>query len=101
MFVAGPKDCALGDERVRVSDFEFRWSGAGYGPVDPAADDAFVHRCDLSMSRPVDDVPHGRAAGEVVLTRYPAITTSPLCGRASQASDPRPTPRCRTTTWPR
>jgi hypothetical protein len=70
MFVAGPKDCALGDERVRVSDFEFRWSGAGYGPVDPAADDAFVHRCDLSMSRPVDDVPHGRAAGEVVLTRY-------------------------------
>jgi hypothetical protein len=73
MVLAGASQCALGDERVRVLGMEFRWDLSGYGPLDPGTDSAgsFVHRCNLSDShhRPGDYTP-GRAAGDVVLTRY-------------------------------
>jgi hypothetical protein len=76
MVLAGARQCALGDERVRVLGTEFRWDMSGYGPLDSGAGsaDSFVHRCNLSDTQhlPGDFTP-GRAAGEVVLTRYPDI----------------------------
>jgi hypothetical protein len=76
MVLGGARQCALGEELVRVLDLEFRWDGSGYGPLDrgAATSAAFVHRCDMSISRPpaAGGAPR-HAVGEVVLTRYPDV----------------------------
>ena len=74
MVVGGSRECALGDERLRLLDTEFGWFDAGYGPVDARTDsaDSFVHRCGLSDTgrRAGDYDTRGRAAGGLTLTRY-------------------------------
>jgi hypothetical protein len=103
MVFGGARQCALGDQRVHVRDAELRWSGSGYGPVVPgaagvygqqapgaAAGDGFVHLCRLSLSRtPSAGVP-SRAAGDVVLTRYPdaAALRSAVAGFRNQRDTP-------------
>lgn len=73
MVLVGARQCALGDEGVRVLGTEFRWDMSGYGPLesDSASPESFVHRCTLSDTQhlPGDYTP-GRAAGRVELTRY-------------------------------
>jgi hypothetical protein len=84
MVFGGPRQCVLGDQRVRVLDIELRWIGSGYGPLVPGpagvygqaaegadAADGFVHLCRLSASRHPSVGAPSRAGGSVVLTRYP------------------------------
>ena len=88
MVFGGARQCVLGDQRVRVLDIDLRWSESGYGPLVPgpagvygqAADGAngaggFVHLCNLSASRHPSVGAPSRAAGSVVLTRYPDAGT--------------------------
>lgn len=74
MVLGGARQCALGDERVRLLDTEFGWYESGYGPVDARASsaDSFVHRCGLRDTgrRSGDYDTPGRAAGGVTLTHY-------------------------------
>ena len=76
MVSEGARQCALGDQQVRVRDLDLRWNGSGYGPVVPGPAGVygqaaagtgpaggFVHRCELWAP--------DRAAGSIVLTRYP------------------------------
>ena len=84
MVSGGARQCALGDQRLRVRDADLRWSDSGYGPVVPgpagvygrlepgaAAGDGFVHRCSVWTGRTGSAGIPSRAAGSVVLTRYP------------------------------
>lgn len=64
------RQCALGGQRVRVLDTEFRTSRAGYGPL-PGTADGFVHRCELTSSRNRTRGEPVRATGRLELTRYP------------------------------